>query len=90
MASPALAWVKKELDAAPSVIPKRFDAFVSKLALAERQSRERLEPELGFLGIAPPPAPTPRRDHRPTSPASLSSRHTLGGGRMASLDSRFS
>jgi hypothetical protein len=85
----ALAWVKKELDNAPSVISlEQFEALVSELAHAERQSRERHEPELRSLGFAPPTPPTPRHHHRTSSPGSPSSRLSLGGGRM-SLESRF-
>ena len=85
----ALAWVRKELDNAPSVISlEQFEVLVSELAEAERQSHERHEPELRFLGFAPP-TPTPRHHHRTSSPGSPSSRLSLGGGRMASLDSRL-
>jgi hypothetical protein len=85
----SLAWVKKELDNAPSVISlEPFEALVSELAQAERQSHERHEPELRFLGFAPPTTPTPRH-HRPTSsPGSPSSRLSLGAGRKVSLESR--
>ncbi|KAF8496698.1 ras guanine nucleotide exchange factor domain-containing protein [Russula emetica] len=85
----SLAWVKKELDNAPSVISlEPFEALVSELVQAERQSHERHEPELRFLGFAPPTTPTPRH-HRPTSsPGSPSSRLSLGAGRKVSLESR--
>lgn len=84
----ALAWVKKELDNAPSVISlEKFEALVSELAQAERQSRERHEPELRSLGFAPPTTPAPR--HRTSSPGSPFSRLSLGGGRMASPESRL-
>jgi hypothetical protein len=86
----ALAWVRKELDNAPSVISlEQFEVLVSELAEAERQSHERHEPELRFLGFAPPTTPTPRHHHRTSSPGSPSSRLSPGGGRMASLDSRL-
>ncbi|KAI0282530.1 hypothetical protein BGY98DRAFT_88774 [Russula aff. rugulosa BPL654] len=84
----ALAWVKKELDNAPSVISlEPFEALVSELAQAERQSRERHEPQLRSLGFASPSPPTPR--HRTSSSGSPSSRLSPGGGRMLSLESRL-
>ena len=84
----ALAWVRKELDNAPSVISlEQFEVLVSELAEAERQSHERHEPELRSLGFAPPATPTPR--HRTTSPGSPKKGLSFGGGRMASLDSRL-
>lgn len=86
----ALAWVKKELDNAPSVISlEKFEALVSELAQAERQSRERHEPELRSLGFAPPGPTTPTPRHRTSSPGSPFSRLSLGGGRMASPESRL-
>lgn len=85
----SLAWIKKELDNAPSLISlEQFEAFVSELAQAERQSHVRHEPVLRSLGFAPPTTPTPRHHHRTSSPGSPSSRLSLGGERMASLDSR--
>jgi hypothetical protein len=87
----ALAWVKKELDNPANVISlEQFETRVSELAQAERQSHERHEPELRFLGFAPPSTtPTPRHHHRTSSPGSPSSRLSPGGGRMASLDFRL-
>lgn len=82
----ALAWVKKELDKAPRVISReQFEARVSALAEIERQMRKRRELELGSFGFetrAPP-------RHRASSSYSPSSPSSLGGGRMASLDSRL-
>ncbi|KAH9967849.1 hypothetical protein BC827DRAFT_1168576 [Russula dissimulans] len=78
--SPALAWVMRELDNAPSVIShEQFDARVSALAGLERNMRERRELELRSLGFET----VPRR--RPSSgPASA-----MSAARMTSLDSRL-
>jgi hypothetical protein len=85
----ALAWVKKELDYAPSVISlEHFEALVSELAQAERQSHERHEPQLRSLGFAAPAPPAPRQHHCSSSSGSPSSRLSPGGGRM-SLESRL-
>jgi hypothetical protein len=84
----ALSWVKKELDNVPSVISlEHFEALMSELAQAERQSHERHEPQLRSLGFASP-TPTPRPHHRTSSSGSPSSRLSPGGGRM-SLESRL-
>ena len=87
----ASAWVQTELDNAPSVISlEQFEALVSELAQAERQSHQRHEPELRLLGFSPPTAPmTPRHHPRTSSPVSLPSRLSLGEGRKVSLESRL-
>jgi hypothetical protein len=85
----SLAWVKKELDIAPGVISlEPFQALVSELAQAERQSHERHEPELRLLGFAPPTTPTPRHHRSTSSPGSPSSGLPFGGGRKVSMGSR--
>lgn len=85
-AAAALAWVKLELDKAPKVIAReQFEGRVSELAEIERRMRERRDLELRSLGFG---TPVPRH-HRSSSSGSPSSARSLGGGRVASLDSRF-
>jgi hypothetical protein len=82
--TPALTWVKKELDKAPSAISReQFETRVSGLAEIERQMRERHQLELRSLGFDTAPVP---RHHRTSSSGSP---HSPGTGRMASLDSRL-
>jgi hypothetical protein len=75
-----------ELDKAPKVIAReQFEARVSELAEIERRMRERRDIELRSLGFGTP-AP---RHHRSSSSGSPTLARSPGGGRMASLDSRF-
>ncbi|KAI0003232.1 hypothetical protein BJV74DRAFT_881694 [Russula compacta] len=77
---PAHAWVKKELDDAPSAI-EQFEELVSALAELEHQMRESRELELRSVGFKVPP-----RQRRSSGSSSLA---LSPGGRMASLDSRL-
>lgn len=74
----ALAWVKTELDNAPSNISReKFEARVSDLAVQERRIRESRELELRSLGFNVPRQGTDTRGSSTRSPPA----------QVASLDS---
>lgn len=80
----ALAWVKAELDNAPSSISReKFEARVKELAERERRMRETRELELHSLGFGPP-VPRPSTSTRGSSvrspPARIASLDTTRSG----------